>query len=66
MQQIYRKTPMPKCDSLLLVFSDFFEIPKGLSQAKYTCNKPKLEDVRVVRLVRGSAEMFWKTSYAEK
>jgi len=52
--------------SLLMDFSDFFEIPKGLSQAKYTCNKPKLENVQLVKFFRGSVEMFWKTSYAEK
>ena len=47
-------------------FNDFFEIPKGLSQAKYTCSKPKLEDVQVVKFVKGSTEMFWKTSYPEE
>ena len=35
-----------KCGiSLVMNFDDFFKIPKGLSQAKYTSNKPKLENV---------------------
>ena len=52
--------------SILMSFNDFFEIPKGLSQSKYTCNGPKLENVQVVKFVRGSVEMFWKTNYAEE
>ena len=47
-------------------FNDLFEISKGLIQAKYTCSNPKLEDVQVVNFVRGSAQMFRKTSYAEE
>lgn len=47
-------------------FNDFFEISEGLSQAKCTCNKPKLEDVQVVKFVREGAEMFCKTSYTEE
>ena len=52
--------------SLLMNFNVFFEIPKRIIQAKYTCNKPKLEDVQVVNFVRGSAQMFRKTSYTEE
>ena len=52
--------------SLLMNFNVFFEIPKRVIQAKYTCNKPKLEDVQVVNFVRGSAQMFRKTSYTEE
>ena len=47
-------------------FNDLFEISKGLIQAKYTCSNPKLEDVQVVNFVRGSAQMFRKTSYTEE
>ena len=52
--------------SLLMNFNVFFEIPKRVIQAKYTCNKPKLEDIQVVNFVRGSVEMFRKTSYTEE
>lgn len=47
-------------------FNDFLEISEGLSQAKCICNKPKLEDVQVVKFVREGAEMFCKTSYTEE
>ena len=52
--------------SLLMSFNDFFKIPKRLFQAKYTCDKPKLGDAQVVKYVRGSAEMFWKTTSVEE
>ena len=47
-------------------FNDFFQIPKELSREKYVCNKTKLADVHIVTFVKGSAEMFWKTSYTEE
>ena len=40
----------------------FFEIPRGLSESKRTRNKPKLDNVCVVRFVRGSTHIFWKES----
>ena len=41
---------------------NFFEIPRGLSGSKRTRNKPKLDNVCVVRFVRGSTHIFWKES----
>ena len=40
----------------------FFDFPKGVSQANYTCEKPKLEQVQVIKFERVSIEMFWKES----
>ena len=45
-------------------FNDFFEILKKFCQAKHIYNKQKLDDVQVVKFVRGTAKMFGKTSYA--
>ena len=47
--------------ALVMSFDDFFEFPKGVSQAKYAQNKPKLEDVQVVKFVRGSNQIIGKT-----
>ena len=46
-------------------FDDFFEFPKGVSQAKYAQNKPKLEDVQVVKFVRGSNQIYWKNDHRD-
>ena len=52
--------------SLPLSFNVLFKISKRLSQAKYTCSNLNLEDVRVVKFVRESAEMAWKSTYSKK
>ena len=44
-------------------FDGFFEFPKAVSQAKYAQNKPKLDDVQVVKFVRGSNEIYWKNDH---
>ena len=50
-----------KCGkALVMKYSDFYDVPKGLSQAVYASEKPKLENVQVIKFVRGSAKMFWK------
>ena len=38
-------------------------IKKEVSQGKYASNKPKLENVQVVRFIRGLTELHWKQSY---
>ena len=52
--------------SLVMEYNNFFKFPRGVSQAKYASKKPKLEDVQVVMFKRGSDEMFWKTTHAQK
>ena len=55
-----------KCGkSLVMRFSDFFQFPKGVSQGNYASNKPKLENVQIVKFSRGKKEMFWKCSYLD-
>ena len=49
--------------SLVMRFSDFFQFRKGVSQGNYARNKPKLENVQIVKFSRGKKEMFWKCSY---
>ena len=51
--------------ALVMSFDDFFEFPKGVSQAKYAQNKPKLEDVQVVKFVRGSNQIYWKNDHRD-
>ena len=49
--------------SLGMKCNNFFDFPKGVSQANYTCEKPKLEQVQVIKFERVSIEMFWKESH---
>ena len=49
--------------SLGMKCNDFFEFPKGVSQANYTREKPKLEQVQVVNFERGIIKIFWKESH---
>ena len=49
--------------SLVMKCNDFFDFPKGVSQANYTREKPKLEQVQVIKFERGSIKMFWKESH---
>ena len=51
--------------ALVMSFDDFFEFPKGVSQAKYIQNKPKLEDAQVVKFVRGSNQIYWKNNHRD-
>ena len=52
------------CDqSLVMKCNDFFYFQKGVSQANYTREKPKLEQVQVIKFERGSIKMFWKESH---
>ena len=42
-----------KCGkSLVMRFSDFLQFPKGVSQGNYVSNKPKLENVQIVKFSR--------------
>ena len=49
--------------SLVMKCNDFFDFPKGVSQANCTREKPKLEQVQVIKFERGSIKMFWKESH---
>ena len=49
--------------SLVMKFNDFFDFPKGVSQASYTREKPKPEQVQVIKFERGSMKMFWNESH---
>ena len=51
--------------ALVMSFDYFFEFPKSVSQAKYAQNKPKLQDVRVVKFVRGSNQICWKNDHRD-
>ena len=43
--------------------NNFFDFPKGVSQANYTREKPKLGQVQVIKFERGGIKMFWKESH---
>ena len=49
--------------SLVIKYNDFLDFPEGVSQANYTREKPKLEQVQVIKFERGSIKMFWKESH---
>ena len=49
--------------ALVMSFNDFFEFPKGVS--KYAQNKPRLEDVQVVKFVGGSNQIYWKNDHRD-
>ena len=49
--------------SLVMKCYKFFDFPKGVSQANYIHEKPKLEQVQVIKFERGSIKMFWKESH---
>ena len=49
--------------SLVMKCNDLFDIPNGVSLANYTREKPKLEQVQVIKFERGSIKMFWKESH---
>ena len=49
--------------SLVMKCNYFFDFAKELSQANYTREKPKLEQVQVTKFERGSIKMFWKESH---
>ena len=51
--------------SLVMEFKDFLDFPRGVSRGKYAQDKPKLEDVQVVLLKRGSDKIFWKSGHSE-
>ena len=52
--------------SVVMKCNNFFDFPKGVAQANYTCEKPKLEQVLVMKFERGSIKMFWKKSHKSK
>ena len=52
--------------SIVMDYHDFFEIPYGVSQAKYTASKPKLKNIQSVKFDKGSKRMFWKTSHTQE
>ena len=49
--------------SLMMKCNNFFDFPKGVSQANYTREKPKLEQVEAIKFERRSIKMFWKESH---
>ena len=49
--------------SLVMKCNDLFDIPNGVSLANYTREKPKLEQVQVIKFERGSIKMFLKESH---
>ena len=51
---------------IVMNYYNFFEIPCGVSQAKYTANKPKLEYIQSVKFDKKSGRMFWKTSHTRR
>ena len=56
-----------KCGkSLQMKCNDFYNYPKGVSQAKYASKKPKLENVQVAKFSRGSSELFWKQNHFDQ
>ena len=52
--------------SLVMDLEDFLNVPRGVSQGKYTQGKPKLENVHVISFKRGSDKMFWKCNHSEE
>ena len=50
-------------EAMVLKSNDFFKMEKNLSSAQYAIDKPYLEDVQVVRFLRGSEKLHWKRSY---
>ena len=47
-------------------YHDFFEIRRGVLQAKYTASKPKLGDIQSAKFDKESEKMFRKTSHIHK
>ena len=47
-----------KGESVVKKVEDFFDIPKGVSSAKFALSKPKLKDVLMVKFERGTQEIF--------
>ena len=45
-------------------YSDFFNYPRGVSQGKFADSKPKLKDIQVVKFLKGSKHIYWKTSFS--
>ena len=44
--------------SLVMKFNDFFDFPKGVSQASYTRENPELEQLQVIKFERRSKKIF--------
>ena len=44
-------------------FDDFHLVPKGVSCGKYASKKPLIDDMQICKFVKGSKQIFWKTSY---
>ena len=55
-----------KGEAMLMKYDDFFKVKKNVSSAKCAAEKPKLENVQVVRFVKGSLKLQWKKSYNEE
>ena len=47
-------------------FDDFYEIPRGVLSGKYEMAKAKLDDVQVIKFVKGSEKMYWVTNFDEE
>ena len=50
-------------DMLWLSFDNFHLVPKGVSCGKYASTKPLMDDIQICKFVKGSKQIFWKTSY---
>ena len=51
---------------IVMNYYNFFEISRGVSQAKYTAKKPKLEYIQSVKFDKESGRMFWRTSQTRR
>lgn len=51
--------------ALEMKYDDFILIPRGVSQGNYAKNKPRLENVRIVKFYKGSFKIHWKSDYDE-
>ena len=57
--QIFFVDVVSSCgQSLVMKCNDFFDFPKGVSQASYTRENPKLEQLQVIKFERGSKKIF--------
>ena len=53
-------------DAVEMSSDDFLSVKKNVSEGNFASNKPKLENVQVVRFNRDSTKLYWKVSFSEK
>ena len=44
-------------------YHEFYEIPRGVSSAKFAEKKPKLKEIQVVQFIKGPKKIFWKNDF---